>query len=83
MTTGLVGKELGIGEFVLLDMCRSRGIDTWTCSDKRDLVNIILSKPIVTVAAADTDAVGTYLQMLPFNHSRRVGDGPKRLNPQP
>ena len=61
MTTGLVGKELGIGEFVLLDICRSRGIDTWTCSDKRDLVNIILSKPIVTVAAADTDAVGTYL----------------------
>ena len=52
-----MGKELGIGEFELLEIFRSKGIDTWTCGDKRDLVNIILSKPIATAAVADTDAV--------------------------
>jgi hypothetical protein len=58
-----VGKELGIGEFEILEIFRSKGIDTWTCSDKRDLMNIIISKPIVTAAAADTHAVG--LDVLP------------------
>ena len=51
-----MGKELDIGESELLEICRSKGIHTWTFSDKRDLVNIILSKPIATEAAAD--AVG-------------------------
>ena len=53
-----MGKELDIGEFELLEICRSKGIHTWTCNDKCDLVNIILRKPIVTTSSADTDAVG-------------------------
>ena len=56
-----MGKELDIGEFELLEICRSKGIHIWTCSAMRDLVNMILSKPIATAAAADTDAVGTCL----------------------
>ncbi len=65
-----MSKELGIGEFELLEIIRSKGIDTWTCSDKGDLVNIILSKPIATAAVADTDQSDcTCFPMLPFTHS--------------
>ena len=53
-----MGKELDIGESELLEICRSKGIHIWTCSAMRDLVNMILSKPIATAAAADADAVG-------------------------
>jgi hypothetical protein len=49
---------LGIGEFELLEIFKSKGIDTWTCFDKCDLMNIILSKLITTAAVADSDAVG-------------------------
>jgi len=35
------------------EICRSKGIDTSTCIGKRDLVDIIVRKPIATAAAAD------------------------------
>jgi hypothetical protein len=65
-----VGKELGIGEFELLEIIRSKGIDTWTCSDKGDLVKIILSKPIATAAVPDASRCCRSLT--------HVGNGPKR-----
>ena len=42
----------------LREICRIKGIDTATCIDKRDLVDIIVSNPIATAAAADAVAVG-------------------------
>jgi hypothetical protein len=41
----------------LREICSSKGIDTSTCIDKRDLLDMIVSKPIATAAAEEADAV--------------------------
>jgi hypothetical protein len=61
LAAALFARELeGKSVKELRELCRSKGIDTSTCIGKRDLVDIIVNKPIATAAAADADAVGLY-----------------------
>jgi hypothetical protein len=54
----------------LRELCMSKGIDTSKCSEKRDLVDLVVSNASTTVAAADAAAritralTGTKVQIL-------------------
>jgi hypothetical protein len=72
----LPGEESGRAELEgktvkeLRELCMSKGIDTSQCSDKRDLVDLVVSNASDTAAAADAAAritralTGTKVQIL-------------------
>jgi hypothetical protein len=58
LVTALFARELGRKSVKeLREICRSKGIDTSACIDKRDLVDMIVSKPIVSYIGQEADNI--------------------------
>ena len=58
LAAALFARELGRKSVKeLREICRSKGIDTSACIDKRDLVDMIVSKPIVSYIGQEADNI--------------------------